>query len=239
MRPERILQHPSILTSTPQLHPIPTGSRHMAPQHQSRITHHHQNEIDPDRPQRANHHDAADALRLQDPMAQTRIAGGRTHVRPTRRISRRDGLLCAARDTLIGRHHHIHTADIVFRTCKPGGRVHHLASRAAHDPAVPARVVLAHDQEPCDAEGGGVSGIDDGVDDKEDGEGQAFQGGLVPDVRGQVGDEGEGDDGVDVHGELQGAEVDAGQDGEEAVEAGDFVEEEREGGEFGAGAKSH
>lgn len=33
--------------------------------------------------------------------------------------------------------------------------------------------------------------------------------------------------------------MDAGQDGEEAVEAGDFVKEEREGGEFGAGAEGH
>lgn len=33
--------------------------------------------------------------------------------------------------------------------------------------------------------------------------------------------------------------MEAGQDGEEAVEAGDFVEEEGEGGELGAGAEGH
>ncbi len=51
--------------------------------------------------------------------------------------------------------------------------------------------------------------------------------------------DGERDDAVDVHAQLEWGEVEAGQEGEEAVEAGDFVEEEGEGGEFGAGAEGH
>ena len=47
----------------------------------------------------------------------------------------------------------------------------------------------------------------------------------------------EGAERVDVHAELQGRERVACQEGEEAVEAGDLVEEDHEGGELGSCAE--
>lgn len=42
-----------------------------------------------------------------------------------------------------------------------------------------------------------------------------------------MGGEGEGAQGIDVHAQLEGREVEAGYNGEEAVEASEFVDEER------------
>lgn len=46
---------------------------------------------------------------------------------------------------------------------------------------------------------------------------------LRSDVRGKEDGYGEGDDGIDVHGKLEGREMEAGEEGEKAVEAGRFV----------------
>lgn len=58
-------------------------------------------------------------------------------------------------------------------------------------------------------------------------------------MRSENDDDDEGEDAVDVHAQLDGGEVEAREEGEEAVEAGYFVEEEGEGGELGTGAEGH
>ena len=59
---------------------------------------------------------------------------------------------------------------------------------------------------------------------------------LGADVRDQDGSQNESEQRVDVHGQLDWREMEASQEGEKAVETRDFVEEERERNEFGAGA---
>ena len=58
-------------------------------------------------------------------------------------------------------------------------------------------------------------------------------------MRGQDGGEDEGDEGVNVHAELDGGKVVAGEEGEKAIEAGDLVEEERERDEGRTGREGH
>lgn len=58
-------------------------------------------------------------------------------------------------------------------------------------------------------------------------------------MRREVGSQDQGEDRVDVHGELDRGEVEAGQEGEDAVEAGNFVEEEGERDEAGACGEIH
>ena len=48
-------------------------------------------------------------------------------------------------------------------------------------------------------------------------------------MRRQVSDDAESDEAINVHAKLERREAEAGEEGEEAVEAGDFVKEEREG----------
>lgn len=54
-------------------------------------------------------------------------------------------------------------------------------------------------------------------------------------MRGEEDDDDESDDGVDVHGKLQGGEVQPGKESEEAIEAGDLVQEQGKSNELGAG----
>ena len=68
-------------------------------------------------------------------------------------------------------------------------------------------MVLANDQEPCDSESSGISRVDDRINDENICESEALEGGLRADVWGEIGDEDESDDGVDVHAQLEGGEV--------------------------------
>ena len=88
--------------------------------------------------------------------------------------------------------------------------------------------MLADDEKPGYGEGGGICRIDEGVEHIEPCQGEALERGLFPNVWREGGSQHEGEERVDVHGQLERGEVEAREDGEEAIEAGDFVEKERE-----------
>lgn len=98
--------------------------------------------------------------------------------------------------------------------------------------------MLGQQHEPAEAEEGGVDDVDERVDDVEPGESEVLQRRLVrADVWCEVEAEDQDADAVDVHAELQGVEVVAGEEREDAVEAADFVDEECENRELSAGAE--
>ena len=99
--------------------------------------------------------------------------------------------------------------------------------------------MLGKDEEPGDAEEDGVGEVDGRVEDVEPGEGEAVEGRLRADVGCEEGCEDKGDARVDVHAKLDGREVVAGEEGEEAVKPGDLVEEEGERDEGRASREGH
>ena len=101
---------------------------------------------------------------------------------------------------------------------------------------VAVAVVDKHDK-PADGKGGRVGDVDERVERVKVCEREALQRRLEPDVRREIDGQGEGEDGVEVHRQLQRGEVEAGEEGEQAVEAGDLVDDEGEEDEFGADAE--
>lgn len=98
--------------------------------------------------------------------------------------------------------------------------------------------VLCEDDEPACAEHAGVDGVDDRVEDEDESQADDLKRLLrLPDGGEKPCDQSEDDEGVDVVAELKGVEMEAGEDGEDAVEAGDLVEEDGEEDEFGGGAE--
>jgi hypothetical protein len=98
--------------------------------------------------------------------------------------------------------------------------------------------VLCEDEEPACAEHAGVDGVDEGVEDEDECQADNLERLLgLPDGGEEPCDQSEDDEGVDVVAELERVEMVAGEDGEDAVEAGDLVEEDSEEDEFGGGAE--
>ena len=199
------------------------GRRHISPQDQARVAHDDEDEVHPNRPQRADGHDAADAFLLQHAVAQTGRRRGRD--RRSQR-ARRDRLVLFAGNALVGSDGHVDMADVELRAREAGGVADGFAAGAGRLASARVAVVLRDDEEPGDAESGRVGGVYEAIEDVERGEGEAMEGTLCSNMRRQEDRDEERDERVDVHGELEGREVQAGQEGEEAVEAGDFVEEE-------------
>lgn len=212
------------------------GRRHhdVLAEHGAGVGEHDDDEVDADGPQRRDDGDAHDAAALEDGAAEPR---GREAA-----VARRaDGHGLLARCQAIGgRRHHVNLADVVLGVGEAGRVADHLAAGPVAAAARLALVrVLRQDQEPRDAEGGRVGGVDDGVDGVQPGEGKAAQRVLLADIAGQVDGEEEDNDGVDVHGQLQRRDVVAGREGQDAVETGDLVDENGEDDQLDAGAQRH
>lgn len=88
--------------------------------------------------------------------------------------------------------------------------------------------------EPAESEGGRVGGVQEGVDDVDPGEAEDFEWRLLADMRQECADQQENGDRVEVHGELEKREGVSCQDREQAVEARELVEDERQGDDLGA-----
>lgn len=100
--------------------------------------------------------------------------------------------------------------------------------------------VLGQDDEPAGAEEAGVGSVDDGVQDEEECEADDLERLLgLPDGGEEPYDQAEDYERVYVVAELERVELISGEDGEDAVQAGDFVEEEGEEDEFGSGAEGY
>jgi phosphate uptake regulator len=98
--------------------------------------------------------------------------------------------------------------------------------------------VLCEDDEPAGAEHAGVNGVDDGVYDENKGEAEDLERLLRLSNSGEEPcDESEDYKGVYVVAELERIELEACEESEDSIEAGDFVEEESEEDEFGGGAE--
>jgi hypothetical protein len=98
--------------------------------------------------------------------------------------------------------------------------------------------VLCEDDEPACAEHAGVDGVNDGVEDEDERQADHLERLLrLSDGGEEPCDQSEDDERIDVVAELERVEMVAGEDGEDAVEAGDLVEEESEEDEFGGGAE--
>ena len=129
--------------------------------------------------------------------------------------------------------------DVVLRTREASGLVDGACARCLGCAVLDFFVqVLCEDDEPACAEHAGVDGVDDGVEDEDEGQADDLERLLrLPDGGEEPCDQSEDDEGVDVVAELERVEVVAGEDGEDAVEAGDLVEEDGEEDEFGGGAE--
>ena len=98
--------------------------------------------------------------------------------------------------------------------------------------------VLCEYDEPACAEHASVDCVDEGVEDEDESQADDLERLLrLPDGGEKPCDQSKDDEGVDVVAELKRVEMVAGEDGEDAVEAGDFVEEKGEEDEFGGGAE--
>lgn len=198
----------------------------MLTQHRARIRKHNQNRIEPQQPEHRNHSDAGDAARLEHGLAQRGTAAGGDAVGGGGRVAvaaDRDGFLAGQRARR-GRCDHVDFGDVDFRVGEAGGV---FDGGAAEDGvllvgAAGPDVVREH-EEPADAEERGEDAVDEAVEEDQVGEGQTLERGLFPDVWDEDGEEDEGADGVDVHGELQARERISCEDREDAIESGDFV----------------
>lgn len=197
----------------------------MLPQHEPRVRHDDQDEVHSCGPQRADDHDAADAFGLQHAVAEARSGGCGGDAR------RADG------DGLLARiDRHVDVRDVEGRGCEASGVVDHLTPGTGRLLARGFAVVLRDDEKPGDGEGGCVRRVDERVADVERGEREAVEGRLGADMARQQGRHDQRQQRVNVHGELQRREMEAGQESEKAVQPRDFVEQQGERDEFGAGA---
>jgi hypothetical protein len=211
-----------------------TGGGDVLAQHEACVREHDDAEVEADGPQGDDDAEAVHALGREDGVAQAAVAGcagwgigGR-----------------AGQDTVDvcgGRGDDVDVRDVVVRAREAGCVGDGVAGcgRAGGGGCGRAAVVLREDEEPGYAEEGGVGEVDGGVEDVEPGESEAVEGGLGADVGSQQGGQDEGEAGVDVHAQLDGGEVVAGEQGEDAVQARDFVEEEGERDEGCAGREGH
>ena len=124
-------------------------------------------------------------------------------------------------DSTARRRNDIHLANVVFRRCK--------TSRIGHSPstltdAIGGVLMLTDNQEPIKRKSGGVHSINHTVKYVEPSKTKDMYRRLFSEVRSEVSCENESEERVDVHGELQRRELEAGEDSEEAIEARDFVE---------------
>ena len=97
-----------------------------------------------------------------------------------------DGFL-AGSDALVGSDGHIDVRHVESRGREAGGVVDHLAASSGRFVTESVAVVLGDDEEPGDGEGGGVGGVDDGIEDIEAGQREAVEGRLGADMRSQEG----------------------------------------------------
>ena len=84
-------------------------------------------------------------------------------------------------------------------------------------------------------ERGGVRGVDDGIDDVEPRKSEVVERALLADVRDQVDERAKNKDLEEVDRRLQGRRREAGDEREEAVDAGCLVERQRQRDQLGAG----
>ena len=100
--------------------------------------------------------------------------------------------------------------------------------------------VLCEHDEPAGAEHAGVDGVDDRVDDENEGQAEDLERLLrLPDGGEEPCDQAEDYERVDVVTELKRVKLEAGEEREDSIEAGDLVEEEGEKDEFGGGAEGN
>lgn len=143
----------------------------------------------------------------------------------------------AGQGALVGSRDDFDLGDIVFGVCEAGGVVN--GAGTGHCILDFAFVqVLSQDDEPAGAEEAGVGSVDDRVQNEEKREADDLERLFrLPDSGEEPCDQAEDYERVYVVAELERVEVIAGEDGEDAVQAGDFVEEEGEEDEFGGGAE--
>lgn len=203
----------------------------MLTQHHARIREHDEAEVEADRPQGDDDAKAVHALGREDGVAQTAMAG--CAGRGARRRASYNGVVTSCD----GGGDDVDMRDVVLGGREAGSVGDGAAGAGGGE--VASGLVLGEDDEPGYAEEGGVGEVNGGVDDVEPGEGEAVQGRLRADVGREECGEDEGDARVDVHAQLDGREVVAGKEGEEAVQPGDLVEKEGERDEGCAGREGH
>ena len=133
----------------------------------------------------------------------------------------------------------LHVGDVVLGAREASGVVDGACARCSRRAVLCIFIqVLCEDDEPACAEHAGVDGVDDGVEDEDECQADDLERLLrLPDCGKEPCDQSEDNEGVDIVAELERVEMVAGEDGEDAVEAGDLVEEEGEKDEFGGGAE--
>lgn len=179
--------------------------------------------VDPDHQKRADDEDATHALGLGEAVPKAwSWHGGRC----ARHADRHSTLTCS--QTCSGRSGDFDVGDIVFWASEAGRVVHHCAADSGSCAALGVGVVLTDDEEPGHSESSGVCRVDECVENVEPCQGEALERGLFPDVWREGGSQHEGEERVDVHGNLQWGEMEACEDCQEAIEAGDFVQQEGE-----------
>lgn len=156
---------------------------------------HHQDEINTYGPEKGNEDDALEALCLVNGVAE--VFG------TARRMSDELITLTGVLDLDVGR---------IVLGARETGRLGDGLAAWARDRAI--IVVLRHDQKPRDTEGGSVGSVDEAIQEIEPGEAKTLERRLFADVGEEQSGKGEGDEGVQVHRQLNGGQVVAGKQGE-------------------------
>lgn len=126
-------------------------------------------------------------------------------------------------------------ADIIIgRTREASGVINRSATQSWSFTSLLIAQMLTDDQEPRHTESGRISSIDERVEGIDKAERQAMKWTLGSDVRGKVGNSAKCEKRIDVHAELERRKVEACQEREEAIEAGDLVEKKRKRYELSA-----
>lgn len=99
--------------------------------------------------------------------------------------------------------------------------------------------MLRNEHEPRHSENGGICSIHDAIDEVEPGQCKAVERRLFSYVRRQNCGQRKGDEGVDIHGKLEGGQMESGQDDKDSEETANFVQEEGECDEGSAGLQAH
>lgn len=164
-------------------------------QYETGIAHHHENKVEAHGPESANHDNAVNAFRLQDAVPEARTRGSRGE---TGR-SNRNGFRPRS-DALVRRNSDIDMSDVEGRGCKAGCVIDGFPTGSWRLAARSIAVVMGDDEEPRDGECRRIGGVDDRVEDVEDGESEAVERRLGANVWGQDGGQNKSKQRVDVHG---------------------------------------
>ncbi|EZF92702.1 hypothetical protein H113_06449 [Trichophyton rubrum MR1459] len=184
----------------------------------SRKRHHHKDKVQPHHPQHTYDGQTRQALRLQHALLQRRTARLRPH-RGQRHVLR------IKRDTVPS------LSPMRWSSGRESSRVFH------GRPAGPS--AARNHLEPGHGEPGGVRCIHHAIDKVEPSEGETLQRRLLADVRRQEDGQAQREHRVYVHRQLDGRELEARQDREQAIDADELVKQHRECDQRSACLQAH